>query len=87
MAVAMTPRPVRALLFSVMVLTSKSAFADGRKDAASSPEGTFQKLNSYDRPGSDQELFGSWRSPTMAQMLLCDLSCRWARGLHAGQFL
>lgn len=83
----MTSHPVWALLFSVMVLTYKFAFAVGRKDAASSPEVTFQKLISYDRPGGERELFGSWRSPTMAQMLSCDLSWRWTRGLHAGQFL
>ncbi|AIQ91354.1 protein of unassigned function [Methylobacterium oryzae CBMB20] len=87
MATAMMTRLLCALLLPGMVVTSGLAIAGGRRDAASSPEAAFRELVSYDRPNGERELFGSWRSPTMARLVSADLSRTWTRaGSTQGNF-
>ncbi|WP_146074040.1 hypothetical protein [Methylobacterium sp. 190mf] len=83
----MTTRLLWALLLPGILVTSGLALADGRRDTASSPEAAFRELVSYDRPGGEQELFGTWRSPIMARLVSADLSRTWTRaGSTQGNF-
>lgn len=72
-----------ALLTGAILMTAAST-----KDASSSPIpaaipgsplAAFAELISYDRPGGEKQIFGSWRSPATQRLVTKQLGILWSR--------
>ena len=74
-------RPSILLAFALPLALSTAGvgFAKEQRIQGPSPEPVFREIVSYDRRGGEQELFGTWRSPTMERLISMGLSLTWTR--------
>jgi hypothetical protein len=74
---------IATLLAAVLVATAASAEDPSGGPIPAAPPGSplaaFADLVSYDRPGGEKEVFGSWRSPATRRLVTKDLGLLWSR--------
>lgn len=72
-----------AALLAAVVATTTSVQGASSGPIATAPPGSplaaFAELVSYDRPGGEKEVFGSWRSPATQRLVTKQLGLLWSR--------